>query len=137
MLGTTGLGSILNLGKIIIYSGTAPATADAAINTSNSTVLATITNNGGATGLTFAAPDSGTVTKTSSEVWQGTVVASGVASFFRHVLPTDLGDTNTTAIRVQGSVALNAGGDLNLTSTSLALNAIQSVDYYAITLPTL
>ena len=78
----------------------------------------------------------GTLQKNASETWQGTNVASGTATFFRHVASGDDGTASTTQARMQGTVDV-AGADLNLTNPSLVSGAPQAVDYYSFNLPTL
>ena len=70
LLETGPLRSALNLGFLKLYSGTPPATADAALGSAGTnTLLCTISNNGTATGLTFeATASSGTIAKKSTEV---------------------------------------------------------------------
>lgn len=135
MLDTEPLNDILDLGFVKIYSGTPPATADATLG--GATLLCTISVSGLGTGLTFeAAAVSGVLAKNAAEVWQGTNVASGEASFYRHVAPGDTGGSSTTEPRLQGTVAL-VGGDLNLSDVDLVEDAPQSIDYYVVALPTL
>lgn len=135
VLVTGSLKGALDGGKIIIYSGAEPATADAALG--SATPLVTITDNGGAGGLTIATTASaGVVSKDATQVWRGTVGTSNTATFFRYVKTGDSGASSTTDIRIQGTVAL-AGADLNLSSVDLVATAIQSIDYFAIALPTL
>ena len=134
MLDTSSLRAALNLGFIKIYSGAVPADADAA---PTGTLLVTISNASGATGLTMdTAAVAGALPKAPAEVWSGVNAAGGVATYYRHVAPGDTGALSATDARVQGLIA-NIGSDMNLTSTTLALGATQSVDYYQLSLPTL
>jgi hypothetical protein len=134
LLGTGSLKATLNLGSMKIYAGSLPADADQAIGAA--TLLCTVTNNATATGLTFdAAAANGVITKAPAEIWRGVNAATGVATFYRYVAPGDDGTLSTTQPRVQGSIA-TAGGDLNLSSTSLTATASQTVDYYSLSLPT-
>ena len=132
MLGGTGFNEAMTLGSIKIYSGTPPATADAA---PTGTLLCTITNNSTATGLTFATPSGGTILKASAETWSGNNVASGTAGYYRLVSATDTGALSTTEARVQGTVS-TSGGDMNLSDTALVSGAPQRIDFYSFTLPT-
>ncbi len=131
MLGTQSLRDALSGGVINIYSGTEPATADDA---AAGTLLTTIRN--GAAGLTMDVASNGTIQKTAAEVWQGTNVAAGTATYYRHVAVGDSGAASATEARVQGSIAVS-GAELNLTSVVLANGAVQTLDFYSITLPTL
>lgn len=136
MLDTGSLKSRLALGFIKIYSGTEPATADAAVT---GTLLCTISVNGGGTGLsTEATAVSGVLAKAVAEVWSGPIVATGTAGYYRFSAAGDTGVSSSTEERIQGSVGL-AGADLNLSSVALVTNAsltAQTIDYYVLTLPT-
>ena len=136
LLDTSAFRTIFNLGFLKIYDGPVPATADAALDAANH-LLVTMTNNGGGTGLTFAAAAiSGSITKTLAEVWSGTTIAAGTASFYRLVTPTDTGAASTTEARVQGVVG-TSGADLNMTTVSLSNSTSYPIDAYSIALPTL
>ena len=103
MLLTGSLKTAMDLGYINIYAGNVPATADAALDGTN-TVLCKITNASSATGLTFANTDSGgSIAKNSSEVWSGINAATGTATFYRHVAVGDDGTLSTTQSRLQGT----------------------------------
>ena len=133
MLDTASARTALNLGKINIYSGAVPATADAAVT---GTLLCTITNNSTATGITLDTAVAGSIPKTAAEVWSGVNVATATASYYRHVGSSDTGALSTTEPRVQGLIA-TSGAELNLTSVALSNGATQTIDFYSITLPTL
>lgn len=126
--------TVMNGGFMKIYAGTPPASADDTLGTA--TLLCTLSNNGGATGLTFeAAAVNGVIGKAAAEVWKGVNSAGGTATFYRLVLAGDTGAASTTDKRVQGSVAV-AGGDINLSSVGLVQGADQKLDFYNLTLPT-
>jgi hypothetical protein len=134
ILDTGSLKSRLALGFLKIYSGAEPATADAAVT---GTLLTTISVGGTGTGLSLDAAAVGGVIAKSSEVWSGPIVATGVAGYFRFVAAGDTGASSLTEERAQGSVGL-AGADLNLSSTSLAINAAlsaQTINYFVVTIP--
>ncbi len=133
MLDSESLKDALHLGTLKIYAGTVPANADAALG--GATLLCTVSNASGGTGLTMeAAAVDGVLVKESSEVWSGVNAATGVATFYRFVAVGDDGTSSTTQARVQGTVG-TAGADLNLSSTSLVSAATQTVDFYSIALP--
>ena len=135
ILASGSVRSSLNGGLIKIYSGTVPASADSALG--SAVLLCVISLNSTGTGISFAATASGGIlTKNLSEIWSGTNVASGTASFYRHTAALDTGESSTTQLRIQGSVG-TAGADLNLTSTSLINGAPQLIDYYSVAMPTL
>lgn len=135
MLDTGSFKSIMDTCTLKIYSGTEPATADAAL--AGNTLLSEIfLNNDGATGLTFeAAAVAGVINKASAETWEGTNAAAGTASFYRLELAADTQALSTTEKRVQGTVAVT-GAELNITSVSLLLSASQKIDYFSMALPT-
>jgi len=136
LLDTGSLKSILDGGVINIYSGPVPATADAALDPSN-TRLCTVTVGSGATGLSFddAAAD-GVLAKPALTVLSGVDAASSTASFYRHVAAGDDGTASTAQARLQGGIA-TFGAELNLTSTALVSGATQTIDFYSVAVPTL
>lgn len=111
-----------NTGKIIIYSGTEPVTADTAL--SGNTVLATFT--GGSP--VFGAASSGTITLSGVPL---TVAASatGTATFFR-MYKTD----GTTKV-AQGTVG-TSGQQLNLNTTSITSGVNVTITSGTINMPT-
>lgn len=134
LLDTNPLKTIMAASFIKIYTGAEPATADAAVT---GTLLCTISINSTGTGVNFdTAAVAGVLSKAPAEVWSGVNAAGGTAGYYRHVAAGDDGTLSTTQARLQGSVA-TAGGELNLSSTTLTNGATQTIDYYSVTLPTL
>lgn len=131
MLSGDSLKAIFDAGsEIRIYSGTIPSSADDGIG--SATLLCTITN--GASGITFDTAATGAILqKNPSEVWDGDNVATGAATFYRHVLTADDDASNSTAPRYQGTVAV-VGADMNLTNVNLVNGANQKLDYHAVTI---
>lgn len=122
-------GSVIN-----IYSGSAPGSPDDAVP-SAATLLCTVSVNGDGTGVTFeASATPGLLLKAAAEQWQGANSATDTATWFRLVKVADDGSASTTALRLQGTVALN-GADLNLTTTALVSGATQTVDYFSVLMP--
>lgn len=133
MLDTASFRAAMASFTLKIYSGTEPATADAAL--SGNTLLVEIKNAGGV--LSFeAAAVNGVLDKAAAETWSGVIAASGTAAFYRLVLSGDTEALSTTDKRVQGSVG-TIGADLNLSSVALTLSATQNIDYFSMALPTL
>lgn len=130
---TLATGSVPALtGKVIkIYSGTAPASADEAI-VAGSTLLVTITSGDTGAGLTFGTPSGGQVSKSTSEVWSGTVQNSGTATFFRMEDAADTGLSSATAVRIQGTVGLD-GADMNFGTTALVAGNLRQLNLFVIT----
>jgi hypothetical protein len=130
----SALKTSLDGGKLLIFSGSKPANADAAIG--SATLLCTITDNDTGGGLTFdTGPSNGIIVKLPSQSWRGTNVASGVATFYRHVASGDDGISSASEPRLQGTVGVS-GTDLNLTGgTTLTQGIVTPVDTYSIELP--
>ena len=137
LAGTTGFSSAMDRGVIDIYSGTQPASADAA---ATGTLLGTVTLNAGAftpgvttNGLTFAAANAGTVSK--SGIWALVGIAAGRAGWFRfRGNALDAGGISTVLPRLDGSVA-TSGANLNLSNISIAVGAPATVDTFTWTQP--
>lgn len=137
LAGTTGFGSAFANGVIEIYSGTQPATADAAVTGS---LLGTVTLSSGAftpgvatNGLTFAAASAGAISK--SGTWSFNGAANGTAGWFRlKANAVDAGAISTSAIRLDGSVAVS-GADLNLSNIVIASGAPNTIDSFTFTIP--
>jgi len=119
--------------EIRIFSGAAPATADAA---ETGTKLCTIKE--GSNGLAFGAAADGAINKAAG-TWSGVISNAGAlnAGYFRLVLGADDGQASTSAPRVQGEVGtLTSPKDLNLASLALENGATQPVDIFTISFPT-
>ena len=97
-------------GQFIIYSGTPPANADAAL--SGNTAIATITS------VNFGAASSGVSTITSST--NDTNAVGGTATFFR------LYKSDGTTVIIQGTVG-TSGTDATINSTTIAAGATVSL----------
>ncbi|WP_447593523.1 hypothetical protein [Aquipseudomonas campi] len=119
--------------RLKIYSGTEPATADAALG--SAVLLCTITVDDAGDALSFEANAvQNVLEKNSSEVWRGTCGATGTASFCRLELSSDTGNSSSTEVRLQGDVGI-AGRFLNISSTALTSGAPQAIESLAIALP--
>lgn len=139
LAGTTGFAATFANGYIEVYSGTQPATADAAVT---GTLLGTITLASGAftpgvatNGLTFAAAADGAVSK--SGVWSMNGVApGGTAGWFRLKTNAEAvgGALSTTLPRLDGSIAVS-GADMNLSNIVIAVGAPTTVDSFTWTQP--
>lgn len=112
------LTALLNSGKLRIYSGTRPATPDAAIT---GTLLAELTF--GATA--FGAASNGTAT--ANAITQDSAAdATGTATHFRCF------QSNGTTAVIDGDVG-TSGSDLNLATVSIVANAQVSVTSLTLT----
>lgn len=116
--------------ELRIYSGTEPVSADDAIT---GTKLTTI-RGPSAAALAFDAAASGSLPKAASQVWSGVNSASGTATHFRLVDVADADGASSTAKRIQGKCG-TAGAELNMTSTSIANGATQTIDGGSVTQP--
>lgn len=127
-----GLKGALALGKINIYSGPQPVSADVG---ATGTLLGTVTVGGGGTGLTFDTTATGTISKAAAENWKFDGIAVGTAGWFRFY-PSGGNPANPSSAeaRIDGSIA-TSGGDVNLTNLSITLNAPNTVDVFAFTIP--
>lgn len=132
MLNATGFKEAFTTGELRIFSGSAPADADAA---ETGTLLVTISKDGAGDPLGFGTPAAGVLSKNSGETWQGTIDSSGTATHWRLVNTADDGSASTTLARVQGTVAA-AGADMNLTDPTLTATEVQPINFFAVALPT-
>lgn len=133
MLATGSAKAALDSGRINIYAGAAPATADDAVG--GATLLCAITLNSTGTGILFdTAAVNGVLAKKPSETWSGAIAATGTAAWYRHVAAADDGTLSTTAPRIQGTVAL-IGADLNIDPNFIS-GQTKVIEHYVIALPT-
>lgn len=141
MLNATGLKEAMADGKIKIFSGPQPTTADAA---EQGTLLAEITVDAGAwtagsptNGLEFGTPASGTVGKATAETWRALGVAAGTAGWFRFVAnATDAGGSSTTLARIDGTCGVSgSGADAIFSTVNVVIGQPITCDQFNITLP--
>lgn len=126
--------SVMNLCKIKVFSGSEPATADAA---ETGTLLLTITNNSTATGLTWEAAATGrSALKKGSETWSGVVASSATAGYFRVLAAGDTGALSTTEARLQGVVGNTASADLFFTNPAFTFGDTKSLAAFSVELST-
>lgn len=129
----------LKNGCLWIYSGSQPATADAA---ATGTALLKITVSSGefahgtaTNGLNFDAPAAGVLSKAAAEVWSGVGLADGTAGWFRFVgNPTDDLGVTTTLPRIDGRVS-TSGAEMTLSTLSIVTGATVTIDSFAMNLP--
>lgn len=140
LLGGGDLATALSGGKIYVYSGPEPASADAAAT--GATKLASVTKDGdGSTGLTFATPaSSGVIQKTPAEVWKclAAGITAGDAAFYRYCVGSDDGSAAAGAsdYRLQGSIGTNMAFDLIVPGVSLSTGAdFGPIDSFAVQQP--
>lgn len=122
LLGGESFADIFDGGRICIYSGDQPATADAAVT---GALLAQVTEDGvpwgpgGIAGLRFAVSGE-YVVKDPTQLWQLLGEAVGTAGWFRLQGPgADDGDLSYSAPRLDGTVGPAGGVELRVESTSI------------------
>lgn len=128
-------------GVIYVYSGSQPATGDAA---PTGTLLGTVTVGAGAftpgvvtNGLEFDAAASNVLSKAAAETWQFIGVATGTAGWFRFVAnAADSGAADAVAAypRIDGRIS-TSGAEMNLSNLSIVIGATTTVDSFSITWP--
>ena len=135
MLASGSFKNAMDSGFLRLYSGTEPATADAAV--APAVLQCTISDAGAGGGLTWeAVAVSGVLSKPVSQAWQGAVSPGGTVTFFRFVATGDDGLLSTSQRRIQGTIDI-VGGDLNLSNTLLVNLSIQTINHFNVALPTL
>lgn len=125
-------------GVLRIFSGTAPATADAAIT---GTTLCQLTLSSGAftpgefaNGLEFSAATAGVIGILDGETWSGTNLATGTATHFRFVgNAADTNGSSTTLPRIQGTVG-TSGTDMTTANTTLTVSETTTCSSFNLTL---
>ena len=133
MLASGSLRAALTNGKIRIFSGPEPASADAA---ETGTLLCVIDKDGAGAGFTLDVTASdGVISKVVGDVLQGTNLATGVAGYYRHVGSADTGTESLTEPRIQGRIS-TSGAEANFSSVNLVSGATQTADTYSVNLPT-
>jgi len=114
------LGALLNGGKVRLYSGTRPATADTAVTTQILLAAPTFAN------PAFAAAVAGVITA-NPVVDESDVPATGTAIWFRAV-------TSGGASVCDGTVGMSAA-DCILSSTSIVQHGVVTVTSCVLTIP--
>lgn len=141
MLGTTGFKGALADGKIKVFTGSQPISAD---NAEQGTLLVEFTLDAGAfshgaatNGLEFGTAASGAIAKATAEIWRGVAVAAGTAGWARFVAnPTDSGGSSTTLARLDFTVGLSgSGADAILSDITLEVGQSVTCDTFTMTLP--
>lgn len=127
-----GVKAILRGCKIAIYSGSQPADAD---SVATGTLLATISLDGGAVGLSWGDAVAGVLSKAIAETWQGTAVATGTAGWFRcYQSGDDPAAAETELARFDGSIS-TSGAQLNMSNTAVVEDAVQTISAFSYTQP--
>jgi len=119
----------LDGGVIRVYAsgGTPPIDPSYAII---GTLLVTISDNGGGGGINFNAASGGVISKATAETWLGTIVADGLADYYRFSPLSDVGGLDDTIARMQGAIG-SAIGELLLADPNLVTGEDQRVDNFS------
>lgn len=127
MVDTSPVRTLMTGGKILVFAGAQPASADDA---ATSSPLLTITP------ITFDVDGSGGILRqTAATDWTGTISLDGTAGWFRICEAADAGTgASTTLARMDGAVA-TSGGQMNLLSLSFAAGAPFTITDAQITFP--
>lgn len=146
-LNGTGLKEQFDGGKLYLYAGPIPASANDALDMAAAhTEVVVITVGGAGTGLTFGAPSGGVLGKSSGETWSGVPATDGfqgsqtslAPTFYRFCAGSDNGRgaaNASTGYRVQGTVGgPNSGADLQLGSATLSEGVSQPIGAFTWTL---
>lgn len=138
----TSSGAVVTLKAARGMGATANTLAVAAGTT---TLTATIANTGtlagGVTavnGLKFGSAAAGVLSKLATQTWSGVAVATGTAGWFRFesaVADSGALDSTEVDVRLDGAIS-TSGAQLNMSSTSIASGATQTITSFPITLPT-
>jgi hypothetical protein len=129
--------ALMNNGWLDIYTGYQPATAD---SVETGTKLVRISSTCGIAvgdGCDFGTAAAGILPIAASPAWQGTVIAAGVAGWFRYYGSSGTGGatgSSSTALRFDGAVGV-AGADLNLSHTNLVVGSVVTITATNITQP--
>lgn len=125
------LRSVLHDCYINIYAGPVPASPDDALAEEN-TLLCIIKEDErtisfeGSSGVPV-------LTKNLSKIWQGDVLESGIATFFRLEKSDDNGERGVDKIRIQGTVG-GPSADLTISNPAMATGTPQRIEYFSISL---
>jgi hypothetical protein len=133
------LRDLMKDGEIWVYSGSRPSSPDDAMT---GTLLLKFTESAGTltpgafdNGIELDDAADGVINKPSSETWQGTAVASGVASHFLWVAnAADNALASTTLYRVSGSIG-SSNADMVFGTTDIVSGRTYTLDDFPITFP--
>lgn len=127
MIDTSPVRTLMTGGRISVFSGTQPTSADDA---ATGTQLLAIT------GITFENDGTGGILRqTIGADWSGTIAATGTAGWYRISESADAGLlASTTYARMDGAVA-TSGGQMNLATLSFVSGAPFVITDALITFP--
>jgi hypothetical protein len=123
----SALGTALNGGRVRIYSGTEPATADTALGAQ--VLLAELTFGSPAFNGTITTSGTDRVMTANAITQDSAADADGTASFFRCT------NTAGSTTYYQGTVG-TSGQQLNLTATNIVTGGVVSISSLTVAMPT-
>lgn len=127
-----GMKGALSGGKIRIYSGPQPISADAP---ATGTLLGIVTVDGAGGGLHFDTSTDGTLSKAAAEHWKFNGIAAGTAGWFRFTADGGDPDINSSVeARIDGTIA-TSGGDVSITNVAITVGSPNTLDVFTFTLP--
>jgi hypothetical protein len=88
-------------------------------------------------GLTFGDSASGTLVKAADETWSGVGLVAGTAGWFRFegaIADSEAADTAGAYNRLDGNIS-TSGANLNMSSTTVAVGATQTISTFNLTVP--
>jgi hypothetical protein len=88
-------------------------------------------------GVTFGDSAAGTLVKATDETWSGVGLAAGTAGWFRFegaIADTEASDTAGAFNRLDGNIS-TSGANLNMSSTTVAIGATQTISTFNLTVP--
>ena len=141
ILGPNAFEDIFDGGRILVYSGTQPGSAN---NAATGTLLAQVTNlgllwspGGSSAGLNFSR-DGAWVLASPSQSWRLLVSVAGTAGWFRLVGPAaDDGSASFVLPRIDGAIAASGAAEMLLSDTALVSGASMPVQQFLFSLPPL
>jgi hypothetical protein len=128
-----GFGEAMNNGVLDIYTGAQPTDANQVETGTKLVRLSSTSGTAAEDGLKFGTTGDGTLT-IGTPAWTGTVLASGVAGWFRFYGSGGTAGSSATAIRFDGAVGVS-GSDLDLTHTNLTKDATLTIKSATIVQP--
>jgi len=136
MMGTSDFKTTMANGILAFYSGSQPASADAA---ETGTLLIKYTKSAGAftpgvstNGINFDAPVAGVCSKAVAETWQGVGLANGTAGWFRFYANDMTTGADTTHARFDGAIS-TTGAEVNMVSTTITSGATDTINTFKMT----
>jgi hypothetical protein len=128
---------------IAIYSGSQPATADAA---ETGTLLLLLTVDGlpftggvATNGLNMGVSVAGVLSKAVAEEWKGTGLAAAstgtVAGYFRWYDNAMTTGESTTAVRLDGAIGTSSSYELQMSNTTVVEDGVSVVNTFTYTSP--